>query len=260
MDQAGMRKILGKLALGGACLLGLWACEHTPPANKPKSTPTPPPPVPAEAVRIDKPANVSFSTYSKEWPVGWTWIDPDEKNNPTPHDVNAGVLRVIVPTGKDIYGSNRTAPRYLKAITGDFQIETRVRFKPTENYQGAGLLIYVDENNFLRFEHGFGGIGGGGGGLRLDVQQGDRFEAITTTNDVQTDLAEVDLRLVRIGGTFTTYWRADEDAAWRDAGEYVSTYPETILAGLVACNTAREVTVEFAYIKLLPAPKPTAKP
>jgi regulation of enolase protein 1 (concanavalin A-like superfamily) len=232
--------------LAGACGPGQAPAKPTP-------TPKPTPPVPPEAVRIEKATNVSFSTYSKEWPKGWAWIDPDEKRNPTPHNVDGGVLRVKVPPGKDMYGNSRTAPRYLKPITGDFQIETRVRINPTENYQGAGLLLYVDDENFLRFERAFGGVGGGGSGLRLDAQKGDQFEAITSTADIQTDLEEVDLKLIRVGDTYTAYWRADDGAEWREAGSHTADYPDTIRAGLIACNTAREYTVEFVYIKLLPA-------
>src|SRR5436190_11881120 len=95
----------------------------------------------AEGQRIEQAVNVSFSTYSTDWPVGWEWIDPEEKNDPTPHDVKRGVLRIRVPTKKNLNLETHTAPRYVKSITGDFQIETRVKFLPKANYQGAGLLI-----------------------------------------------------------------------------------------------------------------------
>jgi beta-xylosidase len=241
-----------------SCLLTavifIASCGSPPAENNPKpQTPTPTP-FP-EPTKVEKQTNISFSTYSKNWPVGWQWIDPDEKYSPTPHDVKKGVLSVTIPSQKDLYGENRTAPRYVKAITGDFQIETRVKFKPTENYQGAGLLIYKDDNNYIRFERAYGGVGGGGSGLRIDVRTTDEYKTVTTPNDIQTDVGEVELKIVRSGRTFTAYWREDENAEWREVGEYESDYPETILAGLVACNTAREIAVEFGYIRLFPAPK-----
>lgn len=208
--------------------------------------------IPLEAVKIEKPIKVSFSTYSKEWPVGWQWIDPDEKSNPTPRDVKKGVLRIKVPTKKDLYGENRTAPRYLKAITGDFQIVTRVKFLPKENYQGAGLLISQDDNNYMRFERAYGGVGGGGEGIRIDIRTGGEYQPIVTPDTIQTGIDEVELKIIRSGKFFTAYWREGEDFEWLEAGKYESGYPETILAGLVACNTAREITAEFAYIRLLP--------
>jgi hypothetical protein len=60
------------------------------------------------------------------------------------------------------------------------------------------------------------------------------------------------MKIVRSSNTFVAYWREDENSEWREAGEFASDYPETVFAGLVACNTAREMTVEFGYIRLLP--------
>ena len=222
---------------------------------------TPPPsatPIPPAADRIEKPVNVSFSTYSKEWPVGWQWIDPDEKDAPTPKDVKNGVLRVRVPNGKDLYGEKLNAPRYIKPITGDFEIETQVKFLPKENYQGAGLLIYLDGNNYMRFERAYGGIGGGGEGIRIDVREDGEYRSIVTPNEIQTEAPEIQMKIVRGGTSFSAYWRIDEESEWREAGIFESKFPETIFTGLIACNTAREITAEFSYIRLLPKTKKAA--
>jgi regulation of enolase protein 1 (concanavalin A-like superfamily) len=231
------------------------ACGSPPVTVNKKPPPPASTPLVPDAETIDKQTNVSFSTYSKEWPVNWQWIDPDEKNKPTPHDVATGVLRMQVPNGKNLYGENRSAPRYIKAIKGDFQIETRVKFLPKENYQGAGLLIYKDDNNYIRFERAYGGVGGGGEGIRIDVRKADEYTPLVTPDDLQTDAGEIEMKIVRTGRVFTAYWRLDEESEWREAGEYESDYPDTILAGVAACNTAREITAEFAYIRLLPGLK-----
>ena len=230
-----------------------FACSSVPSATKASPSPSPKTLSP-DAVRIDKSLNVSFSSYSKDWPVGWLWIDPDEKNVPTPHDTKKRVLRIRIPTGKDLAGDRRNAPRYIKAITGDFQIETRVAFLPKENYQGAGLLIYIDDQNYMRFERAYGGFGGGGEGIRLDVREIGGYRSIVSPREIQTDSAETELRVVRRGQVFIAYWRSDENDRWQLAGEFISDYPETILAGLVACNTAEEITADFAYIRLSPVP------
>ena len=234
--------------------VALASCSSPPTAKKAEPSPTPSP-LPPGAVKVDAPVNVSFSTYSKEWPVGWLWLDPDEKNVPTPHDVKAGVLRLRVPTGKDLLGNVSSAPRYVKPITGDFQIETRVRFNPTENYQGAGLLVYADPNNLLRFERAYGGPGGGTSGLRVALRTPNDERSLVTTDELETDLAELDLKIVRLGKNLSAYWRADAEAEWREAANFDLNLPDTVLTGIVACNTAREVVAEFQYIRLLPAPK-----
>lgn len=245
-----MKRGLLTIALLGCSVW--WGCVSAPVAQKPKSTPAPAP-IPPEAVKVEQPVNVSFSTHSKEWPVGWQWIDPDERDDPTPHDVKKGVLRISIPPKKDLYEDNRSAPRYMKAITGDFQIETRVKFLPKENYQGAGLLIYKDDEHYLRFERAYGGPGGGGEGIRLDARTPAAYLPIVTPGEIQTSAPLVDLRIVRQGRMFTAYWRFDEESEWREAGTFESDYPQTIMAGVAAANTAREVTAEFVYIKLLPA-------
>ena len=234
-----------------ACVLVSVCCNS---AEQPKNTAvkSEPPSLPPEAVKVEKPVNVSFSTYSTDWPVGWQWIDPAENEKPTLKDVKKGVLRVRIPNGKDLYGDNLTAPRYHKPINGDFQIETRVRFSPKENYQGAGLLIYVDDGKYIRFERAYGGVKGGGEGIRLDVRDRSNYLPLVTPDDIQTELDEVDLKIVRSGKLFSAYWRENEDSSWREVGEYEADFPETVLAGLVACNTAREITAEFAYIRLTP--------
>lgn len=241
----------GRIVTITGCFALLLGCSTTAPPKK-VATASTPAPIPAEAIKVEKPLNVSFSTYSKDWPVGWQWIDPAEETVPSPKDVRNGVLRIRIPSGKDLMGQNVTAPRYVKPITGNFQMETRVRFSPKENYQGAGLLIYVDDSKYLRFERSYGGVGGGGEGLRIDVRNREDYRPLATPDDLQTDLEEVDLKIVRDGKTFSAYWRENEETSWRIAGEYESDFPDTVLAGLVAVNTAREVIAEFGYIRLSP--------
>jgi regulation of enolase protein 1 (concanavalin A-like superfamily) len=225
-----------------------FACSSVPP-NRSVVPPTPTPsPINGEAVQ--KNTNVNFSTYSREWPVGWQWIDPDEHYVPTPHDVKMGVLHLVVPKGKNLYGENQTAPRYLKPIAGDFQIETRVKAHPALNYQGAGLLIYIDENTYLRFERAYGGPGGGASGIYLSVRGDGDHSVLASPATTQTESDEVDLRLIRSGNVFTALWREGPRSEWRKAGEYPSEWPPSVLAGLVACNTASEFEVSFGYIRL----------
>lgn len=236
------------MALAGVLIAG---CSTSKPPAK-NAVVTSRTPLPPEAERVEKPVNVSFSTYSKEWPVGWQWIDPAEKDAPTPKNVKKGVLQVRIPTAKDMKPGNTNAPRYVKPISGDFQIETHVRLSPKENYQGAGLLIYVDDNRYIRFEKAYGGVGGGAEGLRIDVREGNEYKPLLTPDDAPTELGEIDMKIVRRGGLFTAYWRENEETSWREAGRIETDYPQTVMAGLIASNTAREIIAEFDFIRLLP--------
>ncbi|MGQ0540982.1 MAG: DUF1349 domain-containing protein [Blastocatellia bacterium] len=186
-------------------------------------------------------------------PQGWMFIDPDGKDIPSVTDTKNGVFKLTIPSGKDLYGENRTAPRLLKAIAGDFEIETRVKFDPKGSYQGAGLIIFKDDNNYLRLERCFGGVAGGDSGIRLDARKTDEYQPLTTPNEIPTDATEVDLRIVRKGKSLAAFWRQNEDSEWKEVGEFESDYPETVQAGLIGVNTTGLITAEFAYIKLTPA-------
>lgn len=242
-----------KMQLWLIVLTALFSACASPPDVRKAVVPTPgATPLRTDAIVLDKPIKVSFSTYSTDWPVGWEWIDPEEKYNATPHDVKSGALRIRLKSRKQLAGEDRTAPRYVKAITGDFQIETRVKFYPTQDFQGAGLLVYANDANYLIFERAYGGDGGGGGGLRLDRQTPDGYAALVTPKDIQSDAREIELKLVRNGGAFSAFWREEESGEWREAGQVQTDYPETIIAGLIARNTASETTADFRYIYLLP--------
>jgi regulation of enolase protein 1 (concanavalin A-like superfamily) len=199
--------------------------------------------------KIEKPAEVSFGPDG--FPPGWRWLDPDNKYSPTKYETKSGALHIDVPTDKDLYGENRTAPQLLKAITGDFEIETRVRFDPQEVYQGAGLLVFRNASNYIRLERGFGGAGGGLNGVRFDKREDEIFEPIATQEKFPTDAKTVELKMRRTGREFTAFWRV-AGGEWKEVGKYLSSYPETVQVGLIACNTGREIAVEFDYVKLAP--------
>lgn len=204
----------------------------------------------APAVKVTAPSDHKFDAAGI--PKGWRWIDADAAHGPVKYDTSGGTLKIIVPSGKDMFGENRTAPHMLQPIEGDFQIETRVKFDPKDNYQGAGLFVYVDGDNYLRLERAFGGVGGDGSGIRLDARTKDEYKPITTPDQAVTAAKTVDLKLIRMGKKFIAFWRLDEESEWKEVGEFDSDYPDTVQVGIIANNTGPEIPVEFSYIKLAP--------
>jgi beta-xylosidase len=218
------------------------ACASPPQKQIIPPAPTPPP---LNGSPVTKNTNVSFNTYSKEWPIGWEWIDPD-RHPPTPHDTRVAVLHMTLPKGKDLSLELDTAPRYLKAIQGDFQIETKVVAHPVLNHQGAGLLIWYGEQDYVRFERASGGVSG----IQILVRHGDDLTPIAATDTLRTDAGETWLRIRREGRSFTFLWRDTAKGEWKQAGVYTADYPASVLAGLVATNTADEFDVSFGYIRV----------
>lgn len=214
-----------------------------PPAVKPSPSPTP---LPVEAVRVEKVTNVSFSTYSKDWPVGWTWIDADEAVTPTPHDTKLRVLSVTVPKGKDLGEGINNAPRFVKAFEGDFEIETQTVALPKLNHQAAGLLIFQDQTAYLRLDRFFGG---GREGVIMSIRDAEGLREIAF---VPTDMDRPFLKLMRRGNVVRGSWRTDPKGDWQPVGETTAEFSQTVLAGLAAYNTAEPFAVKFTYIRLLP--------
>lgn len=208
------------------------------------------PAAPTAGVKVTAPVDHKFDAAGI--PKGWRWIDPDTSKGPVKYDTSGGTLKFTVPSGKDMYGDNRTAPHMLQSIEGDFQIETRVKFDPKEDYQGAGLFVYKDGDNYLRLERAFGGLNGTGSGIRFDARTTDQYKAITTPDQAVTAAKTVDLKLVRMGKKFIAFWRLDEESEWKEVGEFDSDLPDTVQVGIIACNTGADIPAEFSYIKLAP--------
>ena len=242
MDKAGVKCWVVILPI----LLLIQACAPKEEVAKkvyPAASPTP---VRSSPDKVTKTVNVSFSTYSHDWPVGWEWIDPDD-HPATPHNVKEQVLSVSIPTGKNLEPHVlNNAPRYLKALTGDFEIKTQVDFLPKQNLQAAGLLVYWNDENYIRLERYFGR---GGEGVHLAAGAADGMERIA---NVESDLSSVELRLIRRGMLFSAYWRASAENEWKFVGQTDRAYPDTLMVGLAACNTAEPITAKFGYITLDP--------
>ena len=192
--------------------------------------------------------------FKEGLPQGWEKIDLD-KGNPSEFDTKDGVLKLKIPSGKDLFGENRDSPRLLKAITGDFEIETRVKFAPKNSYQGAGILIFRNDNNYLRLERGYGGTGGGEDGIRFDKREDETYEPIVTQEKFPTSAGEVELKFRRVGKDFTAFWREAGKTEWIEVSKVSTNYPETVQIGLIGVNTSDEITAEIAYIKILPVGK-----
>ncbi len=205
---------------------------------------------PIAGTRIEKEEAVTFEGTTL--PGGWTFVDNDAKEKPSPYSLADGKFKLTIPSGKDLFSNNYGAPHLVKAVSGDFQIEARVKFDPKSNYQGAGLIVFNDAQNYLRLERCFGGTGGSGSGIRLDSRKNDEYTPISTPDQAATDAGEVDLKIIRMGKKFIAFWRLNEEGEWKEIGEFESDFPDTVRVGLIGVNTSDEITAEFSNVKLMP--------
>ncbi|MFF5217139.1 ThuA domain-containing protein [Micromonospora sp. NPDC000442] len=127
--------------------------------------------------------------------------------------VSGGSLHIDVPNG-DIYGTNNTGPTNFilqNTPSGDWTMETKIDGSLLdEQYQQAGLIVYGDDDNYLKFDFVVDNQAGQPVSRRIEL----RSEIDGTIQDPQPGAenltsAEWYLRLVRTGDTFTGSYSAD---------------------------------------------------
>jgi tetratricopeptide (TPR) repeat protein len=80
----------------------------------------------------------------------WVWLDPFDDCG---YRVGDG-LEIHAANGRDLWRLNRSAPRLLRPITGDFAVQAVCVVPSKEKPAMGGLLLWKDKGNYLRLEHG----------------------------------------------------------------------------------------------------------
>jgi beta-xylosidase len=173
----------------------------------------------------------------------WSWTNED----PTHWSLTArpGFLRI----------NTQQESRNLllqNAPAGDFQIQTRVLFTPTENFQQAGLLVYQDDANQLALIRAFCGrappacVGNGiyFDGVAGGIPVANNFPTTTTAQ------GEAYLRLTRTGSVYTGSVSTDGES-WTLVGTHTASYTATRI-GLSARSfiVAAEIPADFDFFRL----------
>ncbi|MEZ4677330.1 MAG: DUF1349 domain-containing protein [Caldilineaceae bacterium] len=214
----------------------------------------------ASAQSSDSCKEAISDTFNGEVAPIWVWTDP---YNDATYDPSArpDYLRITAPRGNDLYpGFNYDAPRLLQPITGDFVMETRLEADPAYNYQGAGLLIWQDSDNFVRLELGYGGVAGGNvRGIRLDREYNGGYIAVSATPATPTSATIVELRLTRRGEEITASWRF-VDQAWQAIAGTTMKLNAELFIGITAIanpNVPTSIIADFAHVRIsCPLPVP----
>ena len=205
------------------------------------------------------------STWEFDRPLDGSWYAEGGVGATVGVEARPGYLRITAPSGNDLFpGTNFDAPTVFQVISGDFTLETALEFAPTEDYQGAGLYIWQDQDNFVRLERCFGGLGGIDSGICLLKIADGEPEVIASAVDISTTAQRVELRLQKAGGQVTAWWR-DASAAsagpWRTVGKTEIALPggpqplteQALRAGMVLCveQGAAEISADFDTFRIL---------
>ncbi|WP_229688566.1 ThuA domain-containing protein [Micromonospora yangpuensis] len=167
-----------------------------------------------------------------------------------------GSLRIDVPTG-DIYGTGNTGPTNFilqNASTGNWTVQTRVDGSTfNEQYQQGGLLVYADDDNYLKLNYVTDNAAGQAVSRRIEFRS-EVGGVVQSTQPQATGLTQGvwHLRLSRSGTSYTAAYSAD-GTSWTTLGTLTSTAvgtaPKVGLFTLGGNQTAPK-TAAFDYFRL----------
>jgi beta-xylosidase len=148
---------------------------HTPSEEillKPTAVPpTVPPATPTEIPATVSPEpttdpNLFRDDFTESLDAQWSWVREDPLNwslIDTPGSLQINVSRGYVPAHNNSNLLLRPAPG------GNFQIQTQIKFRPRDNFQFAGLIIYESDSNFIQAGRAYcSSVGCIGEGLYMD--------------------------------------------------------------------------------------------
>jgi beta-xylosidase len=181
---------------------------------------------------------------------GWQWRNEDANNwnletIPGMLLINAGEGQASADSIKNLL--LRPAP------PGNFQIETKVSFRPNSNYQFAGLIVYESPPNLIQAGRAFCAPSEVcvGEGLYVDYYNNGNF--VTPNFAAAYTDSEVYLRMVRQGDTYT-FQSSSNGNEWILRGGTVSAM-NPIQIGLVAGqNTVGIIPALFDYFEVRSLP------
>ena len=182
------------------------------PTNPPAQLSTVPPATIALLSPKSTPGPVIFQDDFKGALDGnWQWTREDNKNWSLTN--NPGWLEIVVGSGSVGVGDISNL-LMRQAPSGNFELETTLKFKPTGNNQFAGLIIYESAKSYVKFGRGFcDSAQCTGDGYYMDAVSGGSVLPENSSAKA-TDSDTVTLRLQREGNLFTAFVR-ENGGEWK---------------------------------------------
>jgi hypothetical protein len=158
-------------------------------------------------------------------------------------------LKIQADSGCDLYPGNFEAPCLLQEISSDFAIETKMASADEDTPTVGGLLVWKDENNYIRFERGMHGTNEIGLSGSIEGNW-DHFGRGMLVSDI------IYLRIERIEDKLSAYCSNDGEN-WLICGEvsFPIDYPIQIgvhaIGGLGSRGGSMPTAIRFDYFRVL---------
>lgn len=178
---------------------------------------------------------------------GWgTVVDPDRDCKIA---LDEGKVTITVPTTRhdlSVFENKpqHNAPRILQEVKGDFRARVKVRLFPQAqantasggnlSFISSGLLLWIDDDNYVRLERGSCGESGGRPFIEAEHWQGGKmasFKSLPLSEDRDTWL-----RIERKEDKLTLSY-GDDGKEWQEALAVEAKLPEKVKIGVHAINT-----------------------
>jgi beta-xylosidase len=171
--------------------------------------------------------------WVRERPANWSLKD------------RPGFLSITTESG-DLWGNHNSNKNMLltDAVGADFTITTRIEFSPTANHQQAGLVIYQNDDNYIRLTN----VYSDGNKLQLVYEKtaGPIYQEMNTNNS-----RSMYLRLTKKGVAYTGFYSFD-GKQYNFIFTYNGTLENKLKVGLIAFDdiATNAVTARFDNFSL----------
>lgn len=181
---------------------------------------------------------------------GWQWL----REVPTNWSLTAapGALQINADGGE--VSDETMTNLLLRAVPpGNFQMETKVTFSPTVDFQFAGLIIYESPSNLIQAGRAFCDLPDVcvGDGLYVDYYNNGSF--VTPNFAAAYPESEVYLRLIRQGDTYT-FQSSTDGNEWILRGGTVSSMTPLQIGLAAGQNTSSMIPAFFDYFEVRSLP------
>jgi hypothetical protein len=157
--------------------------------------------------------------------------------------IDQGWLELSVKDGADLYPGYLQPPMYTRKVTGSYALYAKLHADPQYWYQGAGLVLFVDTNTYVRLERGVGTEGGGAIGFEYRVAGGEHAKpADPGKRQYPTDATDVELRMLKSGTEVTGAWRPAGTQQWQEVGTAKISPDAAYRSGILALNRSQPPT------------------
>lgn len=175
----------------------------------------------------------------------WFW-----KNEDPTHwnlNTNSGYLSITTQFG-DIYATTNNAQNILlqTAPEENFIIITKLAISSDTHAQQAGLVVYGDDDNYIRLTRGF--MYNGNRVEYIEEQDG----LITSTNYIDVDAGDIYLAIKKTDGIYVGSYSLN-GIEWFEIDQSVNFFDASLKIGLVAFNGLVEyadIPVFFDFFRL----------